>query len=158
MKYIDADKLIAEIENRLHCNGAFDEVGDSQWHYDQGVVDTYKHIKEFITSLKQEQPVEGLEEAAMSYYLSDFTNPRHYGEDGKPYPIAINDAFIAGAEWGSSYAVAPHYFKLRELKTGRVFLAEWSDIAGEWYERGDGKAYQSNEVEIIPRDRKTPTP
>ena len=56
MKYIDAEKLIAEIEDRLHCNGAFDEVGDYGWHYDKGMVDAYNHIKEFITSLQQEQP------------------------------------------------------------------------------------------------------
>ena len=43
----------------------------------------------------------------------------------------------------------PHYFKLRDIKTGRVFFAEWSDMAGEWYEQGNGKAHQSCEVEII---------
>ena len=60
-KYIDADKLIAEIDDRLHCNGAFDEVGDYWWHYDQGMVDAYNHIKDFITSLQQEQPDADLE-------------------------------------------------------------------------------------------------
>ena len=58
-KYIDSEKLIAEIDNRLHCNGAFDEVGDYAWHYDQGMVDAYKYIRKFITSLQQEQPIEG---------------------------------------------------------------------------------------------------
>ena len=43
----------------------------------------------------------------------------------------------------------PHYFKLREVKTGREFFAEWSDIAGERYEQGTGKAYQSQDVRII---------
>ena len=64
MKYIDAGKLIAEIDDRLHCNGAFDEVGDYEWHYDQGMVDAYNHIKEFITSLQQEQPELDLEKEA----------------------------------------------------------------------------------------------
>jgi hypothetical protein len=55
MKYIDAEKLIAEIDARLHCNGAFDEVGDSSWHYDQGMVDAYKHLRKVVTTLQQEQ-------------------------------------------------------------------------------------------------------
>ena len=59
--YIDAEKLIAEIDERLHCNGSFDEVGDSAWLYDQGMIDAYKYIKEFITSLQQEQPEVDLE-------------------------------------------------------------------------------------------------
>ena len=43
----------------------------------------------------------------------------------------------------------PHYFKLREIKTGKVFLAEWSNIAGEWYEKGNGNPHQSEDVEIV---------
>lgn len=43
----------------------------------------------------------------------------------------------------------PHYFKVREIKTGRIFFAEWSDIAGEWYEQGNGNPHQSTDVEII---------
>lgn len=43
----------------------------------------------------------------------------------------------------------PKYFELREIKTGRVFLAEWSDMAGEWYESTNGKAHQTEDVEII---------
>ena len=43
----------------------------------------------------------------------------------------------------------PYYFKLREIKTGRTFFAEWSSMAGEWYEQGDGKAHQAEDVEII---------
>lgn len=61
IKYIDAEKIIAEIDYRLHCNGAFDEVGDYQWHYDQGMVDAYKYIREVVTSLQQEQPEVDLE-------------------------------------------------------------------------------------------------
>lgn len=94
---------------------------------------------------------EGLEEAAEKW-----ANTTHFAWPNQV--PAGKKGFIAGAEWGASYAVAPHYFKLRELKTGRVFLAEWSDIAGEWYERGNGRAYQSHEVEIVQRDKKTPTP
>ena len=41
------------------------------------------------------------------------------------------------------------YFKLKCLKTGKIFLAEWSDMAGEWYEKGTGKPYQSYDVEVL---------
>ena len=67
-KYIDAEKLIAEIDERLHCNGSFDEVGDSAWLYDQGLIDAYKYIKKFVVSLKREQLDVNLEEALDEYY------------------------------------------------------------------------------------------
>ena len=54
-KYIDADLLRKEINERLSCNGAFDEVGDSAWHYDQGIIAAYKHILSFIDSLQQDK-------------------------------------------------------------------------------------------------------
>ena len=41
------------------------------------------------------------------------------------------------------------YFPVREIKTGRILYAEWSDIAGEWYEKGTGRAYSTGEVETI---------
>ena len=43
----------------------------------------------------------------------------------------------------------PHYFKVREIKTGRIFFAEWSDMGGEFYEKGNGHPYESSKVEII---------
>lgn len=55
----------------------------------------------YCTLDKQEEDKlpEGVEEVAMSYYLADIQHPGHYDESGKPYPKAINDAFIAGAEY-----------------------------------------------------------
>lgn len=48
------EKIKAEIEKRLKANGAFDEVGDDAWAYDQGLVDAYKSILSFIESLGKE--------------------------------------------------------------------------------------------------------
>ena len=56
MKYIDAEKLKAEIKERLRCNGSFDECGDTAWDYDQGMVAAYNYILSLIDSLQQEQP------------------------------------------------------------------------------------------------------
>lgn len=47
-------KIKTEIERRLKANGAFDEVGDDAWAYDQGIVDAYKSILSFIKSLEKE--------------------------------------------------------------------------------------------------------
>lgn len=41
------------------------------------------------------------------------------------------------------------YHLLREIKTGRRFYAEYSEIAGEWYEMGTGEAHQNCEVEFV---------
>ncbi len=45
--------------------------------------------------------------------------------------------------------VHSHYTKVRETKTGRVFWAEYSIEAAEWYEAGTGKAYSISDVEIV---------
>lgn len=47
----------------------------------------------------------------------------------------------------------PHYFKLRDVKTGREFFAEWSDIAGEWYEKDTGTAHSAGDVEILSKNK-----
>lgn len=47
----------------------------------------------------------------------------------------------------------PHYFKLRDVKTGREFFAEWSDIAGEWYEKETGTAHSAGDVEILSKNK-----
>ena len=60
------ERLRAEIKIRLSANGAFDEEGDSAWHYDQGMIDAYNYILSFLSDLeKKEKPVPAdLEEAA----------------------------------------------------------------------------------------------
>jgi hypothetical protein len=100
-KYIDADKLIAEIDDRLHCNGAFDEVGDSSWHYDQGMVDAYKHIREVVASLQQEQS-----EVDFENMIKCWIKNHVKGGDIEPYKT-IKNAVI---KWGE--LVARHFYEL----------------------------------------------
>ena len=42
-----------------------------------------------------------------------------------------------------------HYTKVREIKTGKEFLAEYSTESAEWYEAGTGNAYSISDVEIV---------
>ena len=56
MKYIDADKLIAEINNRL-MSGNLEELGNFGCHR----VWVYNDVKDLITSIQQEQPEVDLE-------------------------------------------------------------------------------------------------
>ncbi len=52
------EKIRAEIKIRLSANGAFDEEGDSAWHYDQGLNDAYNYILSFLSDLeKSEKPI-----------------------------------------------------------------------------------------------------
>ena len=51
MKLIDKDALVAEIEKRLHANGAFDEVGDEAWAEDAGMCNAYKASLSFLDTL-----------------------------------------------------------------------------------------------------------
>lgn len=62
--YIPAEKLIAEIEDRLHCNNSFNEVED--FYYNQGIVNAYKHLREVIISLQQKQSEVDLDEEVIS--------------------------------------------------------------------------------------------
>lgn len=41
------------------------------------------------------------------------------------------------------------YYKARVIKTGKIVFIEWSDMAGEYYERGTGNAYLCDEIELI---------
>ena len=42
-----------------------------------------------------------------------------------------------------------HFDLVRDVKTGREFLAEYSSEAAEWYEKGTGAAYSITSVEIV---------
>ena len=106
-KYIDAEKLIAELERRK--KELFEIGGDTfENRWACGSLDS---IKAFVISLQQEQP--------------DFN-------DADPKHLAHS-----------------HCTKVREIKTGRVFLAEYSSDAAEWYETDTGKAYPISDVEIV---------
>ena len=52
MELIDKSALVAEIEKRLHANGAFDEVGDEAWSEDVGMCNAYKSILSFLNTLE----------------------------------------------------------------------------------------------------------
>lgn len=58
----------AEIEHRLKANGAFDEVGDSAWEYDQGMIDAYKSILSFLDTLQEpENPIYELNQLLINW-------------------------------------------------------------------------------------------
>lgn len=60
MKYIDADRLKAEIEKRMHiCDGIFERDSDT---YYQGKAVAYQETLSLFDSLQQEQPEVDLEE------------------------------------------------------------------------------------------------
>lgn len=89
-KYIDADRLSAEMEKRMHiCDGVFERNSDT---YYQGKAVAYQEILSFINSLQQEQPCEDLEEEIKRYgkeempvvLESDLNDiARHFYELGK---------------------------------------------------------------------------
>ncbi len=165
----DIDRLIRQ-DKKQPVEGRLEMAARHIWEsWNGGTMDDVRRdMAELGAVLKERkevvpaQPVEGLEGEIDKYFRLWRQGASDEGcVNADSQFVSIYDCHRIArhfAEWGASHAVAPYYFKLRELKTGRVFLAEWSDIAGEWYERGNGRAYQSDEVEIIPRDRKTPTP
>ena len=50
-KLIDKSAVVAEIEKRLHANGAFNEVSDEAWAEDVGMCNAYKSILSFLDTL-----------------------------------------------------------------------------------------------------------
>lgn len=71
-KYIDADRLKAEMEKRMHiCDGIFERDSDT---YYQGKAVAYQETLSFIDSLQQEQPREDLE--AETSYDTQLYTPR----------------------------------------------------------------------------------
>ena len=70
MKYIDADKLIAEIERRREkcADIAADERNEEVAEYYRGKEVAYDETSTLITSLQQEQPEVDLEKEITNYY------------------------------------------------------------------------------------------
>lgn len=89
MKYIDTEKLIAEIK-RLNSLVLY----ESKDRHDDGLHDAYKAVENVIDSLRQEQSSlsSNLYEAADKYIESQ--TPADQGEE-----MIIYKAFKAGAEW-----------------------------------------------------------
>ena len=46
----------------------------------------------------------------------------------------------------------PHYFNVREIKTGRCFKAEYDRESAAYYEKGTGKEFNITEVETLSTD------
>lgn len=83
------EKIRAEVKIRLSANGAFDEEGDSAWHYDQGLNDAYNYILSFLDTLeKEEKPIEGLEEEI-----------RRYQKEVWDYDTLLSDVARHFAQW-----------------------------------------------------------
>lgn len=102
MKYIDADKLIAEIERRLKSLHEWKTgwarrlplLRNETYYKNFGKMSAYDAILNIITSLQQEQPEVDLVKA-----LSCFTGYYAHENSGE-YPSAIDIARYF-AEWGA---------------------------------------------------------
>lgn len=104
MKYIDAEKLKAEIERRK-CNaelGKIEAQGISSLNYNIHLAEENLCLKllNFIDAIP-EQPVEGPEEAAEEYAYRGI--PDGMKSAFKPLADEIAKNFIAGAEWGAEH-------------------------------------------------------
>lgn len=105
MKYIDAEKLVAELTKmQFTLNAAYRKPQSD--NIVRAISLEYDDIFSLIDSLQQEQP-------------------------NRP-DIDPN-----------------HYTKVREIKTGKEFWAEYSSEAAEWYEVGTGKAYSISDVNVV---------
>ena len=43
----------------------------------------------------------------------------------------------------------PKYYKARVIETGIIVYVRWSNIAGEYYEKETGEAYQCDEIVLL---------
>lgn len=91
MKYIDADKLKAEIERRIALYSR-----SSEYNIDPNRIDEDEQLLSFLDTLSEE-PDKDLEKAARKYTKKNTC----YNRDPDLLRSSIKDAFIAGAEWGA---------------------------------------------------------
>lgn len=108
MKYIDADKLKAEIEHRINLISHRDTHSEVMKRV-EGVLKGYNSILDFINSLQQEQLSSNLDEVAEEYANKEHPDEPSVGQWGtgdyeppidREYPREIaKDAFKKGAEW-----------------------------------------------------------
>lgn len=91
-KYIDAEKLKAEINERLHCNGSFDECGDTAWDYDQGMVAAYNYVLSSIESLQQEQ-LDGLHFTPLNRLIQKIPSEK-WDDSTNNYAKKLRDCLI----------------------------------------------------------------
>lgn len=105
-KYIDAERLKADIEKRLkntrdYMNGTGMKYKGQKYYKAQGKESAYDAILNVIDSLQQEQPSDDLEEAAEEYRRESYRKSIVPNIDGPmpEYGGNIKDSFKAGAEW-----------------------------------------------------------
>ena len=90
MKYIDADRLIHDLEERIYAYSEGYADGDD---YRKDAIETLLKDVRYQCSLQQVQPSlpDNLDEAAYKYSFD--SRPSIYGQ------VDVIDAFKAGAEW-----------------------------------------------------------
>lgn len=102
MKYIDADKLIAEIERRLKIVEPHKDTFESAAACRQELI----WMKDFITSLQQEQPEIDLEKEIDNYIADNFSEA-HDGallSDASGTELMITDiSLMARHFWNKGY-------------------------------------------------------
>ena len=119
-KLIDKTAVVAEIEKRLHANGAFNEVSDEAWAEDVGMCNAYKSILSFLDTLEVKEVdlgqeiKNGIDNLSNLYcYMEDLFNGN---EEEGVYPIPENVK-------NELFEFAKHFFEL-ELKAqkGKSFI------------------------------------
>lgn len=134
MELIDKAVVIAEIEKRLHANGAFDEVSDEAWAEDVGMCNAYKSILSFINTLEVIDPYEecvqydsikaGIQAHAETYSFnieSELFNQLAKEQQGL-WRKEIEQAYISGGEVGVELAKDLRYKE--NVKAKEVNLEE----------------------------------
>ena len=95
-KYIDADKLKAEIERRYAEYRAKMKTDD--FTYYEGMADALDLFEQYIDSLQQEQPEVDLEKAAISF--------------GDEIGVPVSDTFLS---------IARHFYELGQRKAAEMY-------------------------------------
>lgn len=104
MKYIDADRLRAELEKRLknvhdYMNGAGMKYKGPKYFKAQGKESAYDALLNIIDSLQQEQPVEGLLEEVDRFWANEFK----YHVNSLPTISVVQRIARHFAEWGAEH-------------------------------------------------------
>lgn len=146
-KYIDADRLNAKIERYIKdVKDAGERLTPNMGFFDAKLSGIYD-VMSIVASLQQEQPVEGLEEAA-----GEYATKWHKRPDGSEWKCifpkgAIRD-FIAGAEWMKDKMTVhiPSVWREEDIKKSPS-MCSWASIDDGKYEHGE-KYYDADGNEI----------
>lgn len=167
MKYIDADKLKAEIERRIAQWQPYTFACASQIAseaFDR--IDELKGLLIYITSLQQEQLVNKDLGTLITCDIIEMTVKRAIDKPQDKekeeelmtrkinYLRSLEENYVQQEQpdfddVDPKHLVHSHYTKVREIKTGKEFWAEYSIESAEWYEAGTGNAYSISDVEIV---------